>query len=506
MKNKSKKVKDNSGKLFITLSAISFMLVAIVVGQFFLLNTIPSSNQTINGISLSADKKNVAEQLTNLFSEKADDFNLRLSYKDLSWELDKSDFVINSDIHTIIDIALTRNLETDTYEKQKDIIAKYDNSNPSELSVAFNYIFVGLDEKLDKIIEEIEYPATDSQIIFHPDNTNNMFEITPEEPGIKVDRDLLYEEINRQFENNNQLNISIPVIQTTSEITSEYNHSLTNKISEFSTSVGDSTGGRKHNVKLALSKFNGMCIEPNESISFNKVTSPHTLANGYETATIIYNSRFIDGVGGGICQASTTLYNALLKANLQIDEVNKHTLPVKYVPLATDAMIAEYISDLKFTNNTQYPIYIHTFSDSSSVSVELYSHSLEDGITYSVRSETIKTINHNGDIIKPDVNSEYTDKVLFKGEYYRLSYPRSGFEAKSYLQKYKNGELLDEKEIRHEIYQPQSGIIIEGIQNPPQNLNPINDNVTLLPSGDSTSTTSINSENMQELIPTYICP
>ena len=150
------------------------------------------------------------------------------------------------------------------------------------------------------------------------------------------------------------------------------------------------------------------------------------------------------------------VYNALLIGGVEINEVHKHSLPVRYVPLGLDAMVAEHTADLKFTNTSDYPIYIHTYWDENSVSVDLYSHELD--CTYKTRSETIATLDSAGDKIIPDTDGKYSNKVLFKGEYFRISYPKDGYEAKAYLQKFVNGEMVEEKEIRHEVYQPQKGV------------------------------------------------
>ena len=287
-----------------------------------------------------------------------------------------------------------------------------------------------------------------------------------------------YKNINDQFLTSNKIKVSLPYTEEIPTITKEYNESLTTKVASFSTKVADSTGGRKHNVKLALSKFNGMIVNPTESVSFNQVVGPHTSENGFKTATIIYNGEFTDGIGGGICQASTTLYNALLLSGVQIDEVHRHTLPVKYVPLALDAMVAEYTSDLKFTNTSEYPIYIKTYSDSKGVGVDVFTHELE--YTYKTRSETISTIKSAGDKVVPDTEGKYASKVLFKGEYFRVSYSKDGYEAKSYLQKYLNGKLIEEEQIRHEIYQPQRGLVIEGVEELPAGVSPIDSGVNIV--------------------------
>ena len=166
-----------------------------------------------------------------------------------------------------------------------------------------------------------------------------------------------------------------------------------------------------------------------------------------------------------MCQASTTLYNALLLSNIEILEVSKHSLPASYVPLALDAMVSDEISDLKFKNNTTSPLYIKTWGDDTNVYVEIYGIALPNGEYYKTRSEFVRVLPHSGDRIIQDIAGEYSNKVTFKGEYFRLKYPHEGYEANAYLQHFSaDGTLLDEKLIRHEIYQPQEGIIVEGTE------------------------------------------
>jgi vancomycin resistance protein YoaR len=273
--------------------------------------------------------------------------------------------------------------------------------------------------------------------------------------------------------------IDLVLKETLPTISKKDNEKITHKISSFSTNVADSTGARKSNVRIAMNKLDGLRINPGETVSFNYITGPHTLDNGYKVATIIYNGKFVDGVGGGVCQASTTLYNALLRAGVQIDEVNKHTLPVKYVPLALDAMVSEFVSDLRFTNTFDTAIFISAYCDADRAYVDIYGAPMEEGVEYRTRSETVRVIPHGGDNIMLDKNKEYTDKVLFKGEYYRLSIPKDGYEVKAYLGKYKDGELIEESLIRHEIYQPQNGLVVEGVETPPENLKPIESDVVI---------------------------
>lgn len=502
----NKKKKDNTTKIIGITSLMGVVLVGVVVFQFILFQNLNSTSviggDTINGVNLSG--KTEAEAVTyldNYFSDKADDFELTLCYNDKSYLITAEDIEVTSDIHTILEQMQIHKKQTDSYAK-KTTLLKNLTSKGESINIAINSVFVGLDNKINEIVETIEKEPINSVITFSP-NEKEMFKISEQETGLKVDKEKLYQQINEQYLKHNKFVLDIPTTIVEPEITMEYNQNLTNIISKFSTSVGDSTGGRKHNVSLALSKFNGLVVAPNESISFNNITCPHTTLNGYQNATIILNGRFVDGVGGGICQASTTLYNALVNAGIQIDEVNKHTLPVKYVPLALDAMVSGN-SDLKFTNNLGYPIFIKTYSDSESVTVEVFSHKNENGYSYKTRSETIQTLPHLGDIVQIDNLGEYEDKVLYKGEQYRLTYPRDGFEAISYIDTYNlDGELIEEKQLRHEIYKPQNGIIIEGAKLKPTEFNDANQ---LEKPIDANENLTAFNQNISSFIPSMLCP
>lgn len=501
LQGKKKRVlkRDNANKLLLGLSTISLVLIMVVVGQFFIMESKDPSNvihngTMINGVNVGGLESIEAEQLIyDVFKEKSEDFSLKINYNDKSWEFDKDDFKVNSEIHTIIEEAQKHNALLDDYDDSKQTIDSMTKEGNS-INVAFNYIFVGLDEKIEDIIKEIEIEPVDSQIIFNANN-KKCFEITKDKNGLRVNKEQLYHDINEQFVKSNKIEVDIVTIEELPQVTEQDNINKTQLISTYTTYVSDSTGNRKSNVKKALQYFNGFVVEPNMEVSFNKVTGPHTESNGYKVATVIYNGQFVDGVGGGICQASTTLYNALLLADVEILEVHKHTLPVKYVPLAMDAMVSEYVADLKFVNTLDTPLYITTNCNSESVTVNIYGAQIDYEVK--TRSETVAKLKNLGDKVVQDTKKEYTDKVLFKGEKFRLTYPRDGYEAKAYVSYYKDGKLVEEKEIRHEYYSPQQGIIVEGVEEVPAGFEAI----------ESSTAVDINTNNIHNyLIPTNMCP
>lgn len=123
------------------------------------------------------------------------------------------------------------------------------------------------------------------------------------------------------------------------------------------TTYFESNPNREHNIELALSKFNGLTVENGQTISFNKVVGPRSASRGFQEAKIILDGEFVPGIGGGVCQASTTVFNAVLLAGLTVDKSHNHSLAISYVPIGRDAMVSSG-ADLVFTNDTGGTIYI----------------------------------------------------------------------------------------------------------------------------------------------------
>lgn len=137
---------------------------------------------------------------------------------------------------------------------------------------------------------------------------------------------------------------------------------VTDVLGTFTTSFSSSAKGRSGNVRNGCSLINGTLLYPGEQISVYDKVSPFSEENGYYLAGSYNNGMVVETLGGGICQVSSTLYNAAIRAELQIDERSPHSMVVSYVDLSADAAISGTYKDLKFTNNTGYPIYIDGYT------------------------------------------------------------------------------------------------------------------------------------------------
>ena len=158
------------------------------------------------------------------------------------------------------------------------------------------------------------------------------------------------------------------------------------------TEYSNGTSGRKQNVAVGAEKINGTLVQPGEEFSVEAVVVPFDAENGYALAASYEMGKVVDSYGGGICQVSTTLYVAVLKAELEVTERYSHSMIVHYVDPSMDAAIAEGLKDLKFINNTDAPIYIEASADGSTLHFAIYGHETRDpNRTVRYENETTST-------------------------------------------------------------------------------------------------------------------
>ncbi len=228
--------------------------------------------------------------------------------------------------------------------------------------------------------------------------------------------------------------------------------------SRFYTSYSSSTPERKSNIKLATLSLDKTFVDVGGEFSFNKTVGARTTERGYKTSKIIVGGEFVDGIGGGVCQVSTTLYNALLLAGLNVIEYHPHSLPVSYVCPSFDAMVSYNFADLRFINNTDNPIILHTIATDSTITVEIYGE--PNDYTYSRQSVLIEEIPAPKEQEVIDDKGEFPE--LYEGQKKVVRYSKSGLKSQGYLVATKNGKIVSTKRLRTDTYQATRGLIICG--------------------------------------------
>jgi len=221
-------------------------------------------------------------------------------------------------------------------------------------------------------------------------------------------------------------------------------------IARFSTYYGDSKPNRKDNVALACRKIDGTVLYPEDEFSFNDIVGARTVENGFKSAYIIKDGEFVEGIGGGVCQVSSTVYNCALLANLTITCVRAHSLPVSYVAPSFDAMVST-ASDLRFVNTLSSPVTIKMSADGKYLKAEMYGI---ETCTIRRRSQTIETL---------PFEIEYRDDATLKlGEEVIDTYGKAGLRSQGFLEYYQNGKLVKTVLIRKDTYFPQKRIVLRG--------------------------------------------
>ena len=221
-------------------------------------------------------------------------------------------------------------------------------------------------------------------------------------------------------------------------------------IAHFSTYYGESSQNRKYNVELAARKISGTVLYPEDEFSFNDCVGRRTEANGFKSAYIIQDGEFVEGVGGGVCQVSSTVYNCALLAGLAISHVRPHSLPVSYVAPSFDAMVSSE-SDFRFVNTLSGPITLKVKTDGKFIRAEIYGL---DDVSIRRRSETVEKI---------PFETEYReDDTLPLGKEVIDTYGKDGLKSEGYLDFFENGKLIKSVRIRRDTYKPQKRIILIG--------------------------------------------
>jgi len=325
--------------------------------------------------------------------------------------------------------------------------------------VALNYIFPNLNKKFEEIEKNINIIPKSAQLIVNT-NADKVFNITPEVKGVALDKPSLYKAITNNFLNNKSLKFKIPVVITTPETTKDKLAKFTNLRADFSTDISSSSADRKHNIKNALASLNKCEVAPGQTFSFNKTVGRRTKENGYRQAKIIVNNEFVEGFGGGVCQVSTTLYNAALLAGLDINEANKHSKQISYVKYGFDAMVNYGSSDLRWTNNTNQKLIIITNYTNNKARIRIFGEAL-DNISYKLKNEIKNVVEPETEIVV-DEQGKYKDKVEFEDESFYLQHSARGMEINSYREKYINGVKVGEELLRKDKYKVQNAIKVVG--------------------------------------------
>lgn len=262
-------------------------------------------------------------------------------------------------------------------------------------------------------VEKFDAAVYQDPVDAHYEIKENKVEIVPGKVGRSIDKEAsapLLQQV-REGGENVQIPIHTTPPQKTQAVLKEKLFSST--LSTYSTTFG-AGGNRGSNVSNAASRINGTVIAPGGTFSFNETVGKRTIANGFKTAPEYLNGQTVDGIGGGTCQVSTTLYSAVLYADLKIAVRSNHSMSVGYVPLGQDATVTDGGTDFKFKNDTEYPVKVVAGTNGGTLTISIVGTQADPPKTVKLSHKTVSStpsgtsvkstriVTQNGEVVKTE--------------------------------------------------------------------------------------------------------
>jgi len=314
---------------------------------------------------------------------------------------------------------------------------------------SFCYVLTGLAELLDEMETVANRPPVDAKVEFCP-SKKQKFVYTEGKDGTQVDVSALFDKLlggQKAFE--------LPVLRLKATTADELKRNTVLK-GTFSTTYASSGAARCNNVALAAKAVKGTVVKSGEEFSFNKTVGERSEARGYATSKVIVGGEYVDGVGGGVCQVSTTLYNAALLANLHVTEVHRHTLVSHYVEPSFDAMVSFPSADLRFVNDTDHDVFIDAVAENKKLTFFIYGQPNE----YEVRRKS--TVLERKAFPVREVAPDDFPELVYDDQIKVVSSGSDYVKSVGYLEFLQNGKVVRREKIRSDVYKLVERVIARG--------------------------------------------
>ena len=455
----------NTKKSYVTTGLIIVLLsflVSITGISFYLLyrdtiyNGVTIENIDVGGLDINEARKKISSHFDSKASKE-----IQFVYGIKTWNINSADLGYSYDYTRSLNEAYQVGREGNYFERLKIILSLYKEAYNINLTPIYDY--GKLDGLIYKIKRDIDQHTRNAAIV----RKNGAFEITDEKIGLKLNEDrtkqLLVEKIN-DLKYDKDVSIDLPVESEPPKITSEILSTIHDILGSYSTTFSASNKTRSKNISIAAGAINGTLLMPGDVFSFNEVVGPRSRERGYQDAPVIFNGELVEGLGGGVCQVSSTIYNAVLLSDMKVVERIKHTIPSTYVPKGRDATVSFGVLDFKFQNNRSYPIYIDSYTRGNQMFINVYGNKTNNRV---IKIHTVEN-----EMVKRPLEMKYDSNMLLGQE--RIEEEgRDGYRVTTYKIIYENGVEVSREQISKDYYKPKKQIIVKGTKKPPKVINKI---------------------------------
>lgn len=323
------------------------------------------------------------------------------------------------------------------------------------LKIPIEYDREKFDQFMSHIIDSMDEPVRVSRVKW---DENGKPILVPGQSGFRVDPEATFKSLPMYYTGEKNITANLVVDYESVSVDPAGINNLA-ELASFSTYFNTQNINRSSNLRIAASTLNGAVIPPGQEFSFNTAVGPREFSTGYKEAMIILQNEFKPGIGGGICQVSSTLYNAALLANLPIVERHNHSIAVDYVPVGTDATVTYGGKDLRFKNDTDSPIIIKTIVQGGKLTVQLLGRRSGPAVKVKIEREVIGVTDFKE--IRKD------DPELLLGQEKVDHEGTKGYRVRTYRKVYdENGQLVKSELLSSDVYQPLHKLILVGTKPP----------------------------------------
>lgn len=348
----------------IAVGVIVIGIAGVVCLNHYMQKDIIYSNVFINEVPVENMTK---QEALNTVSQKERFQSVVFQFQDREFRYPVEELGFSFNYEDAVEQAYSIGKEGTFFDRIKSIFSLKVLQQKQNITLQYREDSSKLEEKASEINGKIYQQAQDATI-----SVESNFEITPEVVGRKVELDKIEGLVKQNLKSNEDIVISLPVKEVIPKVKKEDLEHINGKLGQFSTRFNSSLTGRTENIRMATSTINSTILMPGEEFSFNKKTGNRGLSDGYREASIILNGKYEKGVAGGVCQVSTTLYNAALYSGLEITHRQNHSIPASYVDIGRDAAVVSGDFDLKFKNPYDYPVLLKGFVSGNYVTFQVY--------------------------------------------------------------------------------------------------------------------------------------
>ncbi|MDU5111559.1 MAG: VanW family protein, partial [Clostridium sp.] len=399
----------------------------------------------LGGLNEEEAAKVLKEKLPDMILDKklvvkVEDKTLELTYEELKpsynpEEVAKEAMIVGKDEGTFTKNSYIKGKKTTNLDTK----LSYDE----EALVAFE----------NKVIDEVGVKPINASIEINSGNIS----ITDEVSGKTINKEELHNTLvdNINADPGNEAVLTFDLVIEEAKIKAEDLTRINGKISSYSTSYVNTGDGRVKNMEIAADIVNGTILMPGDEFSYNGLIGDTTPEKGYEKANTYVGNEIVPDYGGGICQVSTTLYRAVMNANIRSTERMNHSLTVSYSDPGLDATVANPYIDYKFVNTYDFPVYIQGSVSGGVVNFTLY------GDAEAMGNKTYELVNEIHEKYNPEIKYE-DDPTMEEGTEKVVSHGMPGYKASSYQVTYENGVEVDREFIATDVYMTTDTIVKRG--------------------------------------------